>query len=78
MTTLAHALNVSKDQLGHKDGQIGDLMTQNNNLTALLANKDMLLNKSQVRREILAPRTAPWIRSAEVPAGWGVGAVASL
>ena len=48
MSTLAQALNVSKDQLTNKDGQIVDLTSQNNNLTALLANKEMLLNKSQV------------------------------
>lgn len=48
ISTLAQALNVSKDQLSHKDGQIGDLLSHNSNLTAQLANTNMLLNKSQV------------------------------
>ena len=48
MTMIAHALNASTDQLGHKDWQIVNLLSQTNNLTALLADKEMLLNKSQV------------------------------
>ena len=48
MATIASAFNVSKDQLGRKDWEIVGLLSQNSNLTDLLANKDMLLNKSQV------------------------------
>ena len=46
--TMSRALNDTKDQSIQKDGQIHDLMSQNSNLTALLANKDLLLKKSQV------------------------------
>ena len=48
METIAKAFNISKDQLGRKEWQIVGLLSQNSNLTGLLADKDTLLNKSQV------------------------------